>query len=232
MRVHDERLLLHVDLVLLLLVLVQTQRARRSLRRIAVAAGAAYTARLVRARRGARRLALLRDRARARERVLLLHEHRAEVVERLRLREVGERDGRRRRREAALWLRGARGLRSELEGRGLVDRVDGLERERVHELDARVLHVRQVVSNIELARRIERAGRRLVEAGAARVALEMPGDLEVMQMLNPSPHAVVNVQAASFDVMIHVKLAARHSDIARKFVLWKNVEMLEMRARA
>ena len=102
MRVHDERLLLHVDLVLLLLLLVQTQRARRSLRRVAAAAGAASKARLVRVRRGARRLALLGDRARARERVLLLHEHRAEVVERLQLREVGERDGRRRRREAAL----------------------------------------------------------------------------------------------------------------------------------
>ena len=84
--------------------------------------------------------------------------------------------------------------------------------------------------DVELARGIERTGRRLVEAGAARVALEMPGDLEVMQVLNPSPHAVVNVQAASFEVMIHVELAARHSEIVRKLVF--DVKMLEMRARA
>lgn len=219
MRVHDEWLLLHVDQVLLRLVLVlHARRARRTLRREAAAAD---EPRLMRVRRSARRLrALLGDWARARERVLLLDE--PEVVERLRLREVGERDGRRRRREAGLRLVGelrrARGgdgqlRRLVLEVGGLVDRVDGLVGQCVHELNTRMLHVLQVVSDVELTRRIERPSRRLVEARATRIALEVPRDFEMVQ-LNSAAHAVLDVKAAAFDMMIHVEFATRYSKIS------------------
>ena len=85
------------------------------------------------------------------------------------------------------------------------------------------------MADIELARGVERPSRRLVEARAPRITLEVPGDFEVMQLGYSAAHRVVNVEPPAFDVVIHVELAPGHTEIAWKLVLY--VEVMQVRAR-